>query len=198
MHEAWIAIAVLAAYLVGSIDFGVIVSRMQGVDIYATGSGNPGATNVLRSVGRKAAVLVMVGDLSKGVAAAAMGWGAGGRTAGYGAGLAAVVGHCFPVWHRFRGGKGVAAAGGMTLFLEPVLGAILVGAWVAGVALTRKVSVSSLLMAVALVPGLVVFGERGWPLLLPGAACLLIVARHSGNIRRLLAGSEADIEEAAH
>lgn len=198
MHEAWIALAVGAAYLLGSVDFGVIVARIRGVDIYGAGSGNPGATNVLRSIGRKAAALVMVGDLAKGVAAAAIGWGAGGRTVGFGAGLAAVVGHCFPVWHRFRGGKGVAATGGMILFLQPILGAILVAVWVAGVALTHKASVSSLVVAVALVPGLVAFGERGWPLLWSGVACLLIVVRHSGNIRRLLAGSELDIEEAAH
>ena len=158
MHEAWIALAVGAAYLLGSVDFGVIVSRMRGVDIYGAGSGNPGATNVLRSMGRKAAALVMVGDLA----------------------------------------KGVAAAGGMILLLQPTLGAILVAVWVTGVALTHKASVSSLVVAVALVPGLVAFGERGWPLLWSGVACLLIVVRHSGNIRRLLAGSELDIEEAAH
>jgi glycerol-3-phosphate acyltransferase PlsY len=197
MHQAWIVLAVCAGYLLGSIDFGVIVSRMRGVDIYSAGSGNPGATNVLRSMGRKAAALVMVGDLAKGVAAAAMGWAAGGRTVGFGAGLAAVVGHCFPIWHRFRGGKGVAATAGMVLFLEPILGAILLVVWVAGVALIRKVSASSLLVAFALVPALVAFGERGWPLLLAGAACLLIVVRHSGNIRRLLTGSERNIEEAA-
>ena len=111
--DAWDIAAIVAGYLLGSVDFGVIVPRLLGVDIYGTGSGNPGATNVLRTMGRKEAALVLLGDLAKGVGAAALGSWAGGPVIGFAAGLAAVVGHCFPVWHRFKGGKGVAAAGGM-------------------------------------------------------------------------------------
>jgi glycerol-3-phosphate acyltransferase PlsY len=189
------AAAVLAGYLLGSIDFGVIVPRMFGIDIYDKGSGNPGATNVLRTVGRREAVLVLLGDLAKGAGAAALGSWAGGEVIGFAAGLAAVVGHCFPVWYRFRGGKGVSAAGGMVFFLEPLAALILLGVFVLVVALTRKASLGSLAAVVGLVPALAGFGHPGWSLGLAGAAALLIVVRHIPNIRRLVAGREHTIEE---
>lgn len=194
--DAWDFAAIAAGYLLGSVDFGVIVPRLLGVDIYGTGSGNPGATNVLRTMGRKEAALVLLGDLAKGVGAAALGSWAGGPVVGFAAGLAAVVGHCFPVWHRFKGGKGVAAAGGMVAWLEPWALLILLGIFVAAVALTRKASLGSLLAALGLVPALAVFGHRGWSLGLAGAAAALIVARHWPNIRRLIKGKEHTIEEA--
>ena len=142
--DAWDIAAVAAGYLLGSVDFGVIVPRVLGVDIYDTGSGNPGATNVLRTMGRKEAALVLLGDLAKGVGAAALGSWAGGPIVGFAAGLAAVVGHCFPVWHRFKGGKGVAAAAGMVAWLEPWALLIVLGVFVAVVTLTRKASLGSL------------------------------------------------------
>lgn len=197
LGDFWSAAAVAAGYLLGSIDFGVIVSRLFGVDIYGTGSGNPGATNVLRTVGRKQAALVLLGDLAKGVAAAALGSWAGGEVIGFAAGLAAVAGHCFPIWHRFKGGKGVAAAGGMVAWMEPWALLILLGVFVAVVALTRKASLGSLLAALGLVPALAWFGHRGWTLGLAGAAVALITWRHLPNIRRLFAGREHTIEEAA-
>ena len=194
--DAWDVAAIVAGYLLGSIDFGVIVPRMFGIDIYGTGSGNPGATNVLRTVGRREAALVLLGDLAKGAAAAALGNWAGGEVIGFAAGLAAVVGHCFPVWHRFKGGKGVAAAAGMVAWLEPWAFLALLGVFVLVVAVTRKASLGSLLAAVGLVPALALFGHRGWSLGLAGAAVALITWRHLPNIRRLLKGSEHPIEEA--
>lgn len=188
--------AVAAGYLLGSVDFGVIVPRLLGVDIYDTGSGNPGATNVLRTMGRKEAALVLLGDLAKGAGAAALGSWAGGPVIGFAAGLAAVIGHCFPLWHRFKGGKGVAAAGGMVAWLEPWALLILLGIFAVVVALTRKASLGSLLAALGLVPALAAFGHRGWSLGLAGATAALIVARHLPNIRRLVRGSEHAIEEA--
>jgi len=194
--DAWDIAAIAAGYLLGSVDFGVIVPRLLGVNIYGTGSGNPGATNVLRTMGRKEAALVLLGDLAKGVGAAALGSWAGGPVIGFAAGLAAVVGHCFPVWHRFKGGKGVAAAGGMVAWLEPWALLILLGVFVAVVALTRKASLGSLLAALGLVPALALFGHRGWSLGLAGMAVAIIVVRHLPNIRRLAKGSEHPIEEA--
>jgi glycerol-3-phosphate acyltransferase PlsY len=198
--DAWDVAAIAAGYLLGSVDFGVIVPRLFGIDIYQSGSGNPGATNVLRTMGRKEAALVLLGDLAKGAAAAALGWWAGGvepwrDIVGFAAGLAAVVGHCFPVWHRFKGGKGVAAAGGMVAVMEPWALLILLGVFAAVVALTRKASLGSLIAALGLVPALYAFGHRGWALGLAGAAVALIVARHVPNIRRLLKGREHTIEE---
>ena len=193
--DVWDIAAVVAGYLLGSVDFGVIVPRLLGVNIYGTGSGNPGATNVLRTLGRKEAALVLLGDLAKGVGAAALGSWAGGPVIGFAAGLAAVVGHCFPVWHRFKGGKGVAAAGGMVAWLEPWALLILLGVFVAVVALTRKASLGSLLAALGLVPALALFGHRGWSLGLAGATVALIVVRHFPNIRRLVKGRERPLEE---
>jgi glycerol-3-phosphate acyltransferase PlsY len=187
--------AVIAGYLIGSIDFGVIVPRLQGVDIYRMGSGNPGASNVLRSVGKTSAALVLLGDVLKGLSAAALGDLAGSDALGFAAGLAAVVGHCFPVWYRFKGGKGVAAAGGVVFWMEPLLGLVLLAVWAGLVGLTRRASIASLALAVLYVPGLVLFDHRGWSLVWGAATALLIVIRHWGNIRRLIAGAEHTIGE---
>lgn len=189
--------AVAAGYLIGSVDFGVIVPRLAGVDIYGTGSGNPGATNVLRTMGRTAAAGVLIGDLVKGLVAALIGDLVGGEVVGFAAGFAAVVGHCFPIWHGFRGGKGVAAAGGMAFWLEPLLGVIMLVVWAATVRITRRASVASVLVAVGFTPGVAAFGHRGWSLVWAGAASALIVARHHANIRRLLRGAEHTIEGTA-
>ncbi|MCB2224454.1 MAG: glycerol-3-phosphate acyltransferase, partial [Actinobacteria bacterium] len=142
----------------------------------------------------------LIGDLLKGLGAAALGAAAPGAAAdpaatGYAAGFAAALGHCYPVWHRFKGGKGVATTGGAVLWMAPVVGAILVGSWAAVTVATRKASVASLLLALALVPSLALAGRRGWALVWMGAAALLILYRHHGNIARLLAGSEHGIEE---
>ena len=103
------AAAILAGYLLGSIDFGVIVPRMFGIDIYGTGSGNPGASNVLRTVGRREAALVLLGDLAKGAAAAALGWWAGGEVIGWAAGLAAALSQGEPgAYGNFVGDEGAA------------------------------------------------------------------------------------------
>lgn len=178
----------------GSVDFGVIVPRLSGVDIYSRGSGNPGATNVLRTMGRKVAAMVMVGDLLKGMAAASVGSLVGGPVVGFAAGFAAVVGHCFPLWHRFRGGKGVATTGGMAVWLAPIVGIGLLAAWAAIAALTRRASIASLAVAAAFVPALVAAGQRGWSLVWAGAAVVLVGVRHQGNVRRLLRGAEPVIE----
>ena len=188
---------VIAGYLVGSIDFGVILPRVRGVDIYARGSGNPGATNVLRSMGRRMAALVVLGDLSKGFVAAMAGDLIAGDAAGFAAGFAAMLGHCFPVWHRFRGGKGVATAGGMTFWMEPLGGLGFIAGWVAIVAITRRASIASIAAAASLAPLMALLGHRGWSLVWAGAASALIVGRHHANIRRLIGGSEHRVEEPA-
>jgi len=193
--DPWAIAAIGAGYLIGSVDFGVIVPRLLGADIYRLGSGNPGTTNVLRNLGRGAAAIVLLGDLLKGLAAAAVGDAVGSDALGFAAGFAAGVGHCYPVWHRFRGGKGVATVGGAVVWMEPLLGAALIAAWGIIVAVLRKASLASLLLAAALVPGLLAAGQRGWSLVWAGAAALLVVYRHRGNITRLVSGSEHTIEE---
>jgi glycerol-3-phosphate acyltransferase PlsY len=194
--DGWVALTVLAGYLLGSIDFGVIIPRLRGVDIYASGSGNPGASNVLRVMGRGTAAAVMIGDLLKGLAAAALGDALGTEALGFAAGGAAAAGHCFPVWHRFRGGKGVATSAGMTIWMEPLLGLLLLGIWALVVLVTRRASVASLLLLVAYVPSLAVLGHRGWSLAWAGCVALLVLVRHRANIRRLVSGSEHTVEGA--
>lgn len=193
--DPWAVVAIVAGYLIGSADFGVIVPRLLGVDIYDVGSGNPGTTNVLRSMGKVAAAVVLLGDMAKGLAAAALGDAIGSDALGFAAGMAAVAGHCFPVWHRFKGGKGVATTGGMALWMQPVLGGVLVLGWALLTMAARRASIASLVLAVALVPGLAIVGRRGWSLVWAGGASLLILYRHSGNINRLISGSEHTIEE---
>ena len=187
-------VAFVLAYLIGSVDFAVLVARARGDDIYQMGSGNPGAANVLRNLGWKAALPVMLGDMAKGAAAAAIGEALGGSAVvGWAAGFAAVVGHCYPVWHRFRGGKGVATAFGVALWMEPVLGLVLVAVWAVLLAVTKVSSIGSLVAMAVLVPGLVVAGAT-WPeMAWAGAIVLLVVVRHRDNIRSLIDRRETRI-----
>ena len=185
---------VIAGYLLGSVDFGVVVPRLLGIDIYSKGSGNPGASNVLRSIGRGTAVVVVLGDLGKAVAAAALGDLVVGEAVGFAAGAAAVVGHCFPVWHGLRGGKGVSTAAGMTFWLEPLLGLAMLVTWSGLVATTKRASVASLVVVAGYIPALVAFGHRGWSLVWGAAMAGLVTVRHYGNIKRLLGGVEHTVE----
>lgn len=181
------------AYLLGSISTGAIVPKLMGVDIYAHGSGNPGASNVMRTVGKKAGAVVMLVDAGKGLAAAAIG-AAGGNVLGFWCALAAVIGHVFPVWQRFRGGRGVATAIGAVLFLAPWFGLFLVVGWGATVVLTKTASIASLGAMVLYVPGYALYGRRGWALVAAALTAALVVIRHFANIRRLMSGREQTVE----
>jgi glycerol-3-phosphate acyltransferase PlsY len=195
--------AVLAGYLVGSLSFAVIVSRLMGLaDPRSYGSGNPGATNVLRSGSRGAAMLTLALDALKGyLPVLAVLWlggraGLGPDTAAF-VGLAAFVGHLWPVFFRFRGGKGVATAAGVLLALNPLLGAATLLTWLIVAAFFRYSSLASI-VAAAFAPfyQALIWGVE--PLLLAIAAMsLLLVWRHEGNIRKLLAGTESRIGQKA-
>ncbi len=188
--------AFVLAYLLGSVDFGVILPRLVGVDIYAAGSGNPGTSNVLRTMGKKWAAAVLLGDVAKGFAAALIGDLWAGEAASFACMFAVVLGHCYPLWHRFRGGKGVAAAGGALLWLEPLLGLAAIAVWGGVLALTKVASLASL-AAIGLSPlGLAVLGLRGWALAWAAAAAALILFRHRGNLARLVRGEERTVRTA--
>jgi glycerol-3-phosphate acyltransferase PlsY len=194
-----IALALVGAYVIGSIDFAVIVARMKGVDIHNVGSGNPGASNVLRSIGRLPAAMVLLGDTMKGVIAAAMGMIASGSANptvqwAFLAGLFAVVGHCYPVFHRFKGGKGVATGLGITLFTVPLVGAVAVAGWGVLVALTKTASISSLIMILISIPLAIWQGVTGMSLVWLLATVALIFWRHRGNIQRVFRGSEQKVQ----
>ena len=181
------------AYLIGSISTGAMVPRLMGVDIYSHGSGNPGASNVMRTIGKKAGAVVMVLDAMKGLVAALIGAG-GSNVLGFWCALAAVVGHVLPIWFRFRGGRGVATAIGASLFLAPWFGLLLATGWGVTVALTRTASIASLGAMALYVPGYAVYGHRGWALVAAGLTAALVVLRHAANIRRLLGGREQTVE----
>ncbi len=183
------------AYLIGSLDFAVIVARLKGEDIYALGSGNPGASNALRSMGKQAGALVLLGDLLKGVAAAALGTYLGGSaTMAVAGGLAAVIGHCYPVFHRFRGGKGAATFAGVLLWVTPWAGLGMVLVFGGVVVASRIASVGSIAgTALALPLAVWLDGARGWALVWLAAAVVLVMYRHRGNIARLVRGSERKV-----
>lgn len=193
-----IAIALFASYVVGSIDFAVVVARMYGVDIHEVGSGNPGASNVLRTLGRLPAAMVFAGDMVKGVVAAAMGMVVSGVADpmvqwAFAAGLAAVVGHCYPVFHKFRGGKGVATASGVLLFTIPLVAAIDAVIWTVLAKLTKTASISSLMVMAATIPLALWQGIEVNALMWLLAIIALIVWRHRGNIQRMVRGDEQKV-----
>jgi acyl phosphate:glycerol-3-phosphate acyltransferase len=191
-------LAIVAAYLVGSIDFAVIVGRMYGVDIHQEGSGNPGMSNVLRTMGRVPAAMVFIGDTLKGTIGAAMGWVASGSPDpavhwAFLAGLAAVVGHCYPIFHRFRGGKGVATGGGVLLFTVPIVAVIEIATWFLIFWLTKTASIGSMVIVVITVPLLIWQGVTGLSLVWVALIIALVVWRHRGNIKRMVSGSEEKV-----
>lgn len=193
------ALACLIAYLVGSLSFAVIVSRLMGLaDPRSYGSGNPGATNVLRSGSKKAALATLLLDALKGVVPVLLArWldGAGwwGPQAVAGVALAAFLGHLWPVFFRFQGGKGVATAAGVLLALNPALGGITLAVWLGVAWLTRYSSLAALIAAVAApLAQLLLWGAQP-DLLAVVPMSLLLIWRHAPNIRKLLAGTESRI-----
>lgn len=193
---AHLGMPLLLGYLLGSIPFGLLLTRAAGLgDIRKIGSGNIGATNVLRTGNRKLAAAVLLLDAAKGLAAVLIA-GAFGPIAAVAAALGAVLGHMFPPWLRFKGGKGVATTLGVLWGLNWALGAITCALWLLLAALFRYSSLAALI-SVAL--GAV----ASWFLLDQGAAVIvsllvpLVWLRHHENIRRLLAGTESKIGQRA-
>lgn len=186
------ALLVLAGYLLGSVSFAVLVVRMRtGRDIREEGSGNAGATNVLRSHGKTLAVLVALLDVAKGAAAVLLVRlvTADPRYAAA-AGFAAVLGHVFPAFYGFRGGKGVATALGTFLVLAPVAMLTCIGVFALVVAATRYVSLGSIL-AMALLPVAAGLFRSPWAIVVAAAATsLLTIGKHLENLKRLARGEE--------
>ncbi len=185
----------LLGYLLGSIPFGLLLTRAAGLgDIRKIGSGNIGATNVLRTGNRKLAAAVLLLDAAKGLAAVLIAGAFGGI--GAVAALGAVLGHMFPPWLRFRGGKGMATALGVLWGLNWMLGAAACAVWLLFAVLFRYSSLATLL-------GIAAAGVLSWFLLDPRAALIvsvlvpLVWIRHHENIRRLLAGTESKIGQKA-
>ncbi|WP_165869721.1 glycerol-3-phosphate 1-O-acyltransferase PlsY [Pseudomonas sp. LS-2] len=178
------------AYLLGSLSFAILLSRLTGSpDPRASGSGNAGATNMLRLAGKKLAILTLIGDVCKGMIPVLIaGWiGLDTRQQAW-VGLFAVIGHLFPLYFRFRGGKGVATAAGMLLGLYPPAALLAMAAWLLTFYLTRTSSLASLIATPLTLPLLA--WQEPHALLPMSLLTLLIVWRHRGNLRDLFAGRE--------
>jgi glycerol-3-phosphate acyltransferase PlsY len=192
-------VLLVAAFVLGSIPTGLWISRLRGVDLKKVGSGNIGFTNVWRAVGKPYAVITLLGDVAKGAGAAGLlpsvfpnaAAAVPGGEAGLLLGGVSVLGHCFTPFAQFRGGKGVATSLGVFLVLAPIPTLLTFLTFLVIVSATRYISLGSLLGAVVL-PALIGFTRGFGPLF--GVAALvgvLVIARHWGNLRRLLAGTES-------
>jgi glycerol-3-phosphate acyltransferase PlsY len=184
--------AAIVGYLLGSIPFGLLLTRLAGYgDVRKIGSGNIGATNVLRTGSKALAVLTLLLDLGKGAAAALIGmeWGTEAMLA---ASAAVVVGHMFPVWLGFRGGKGIATALGVLIVIAWQVALVAAATWLAVAILFRYSSLASLVAAAAAAAyaGFAVPGERA---VLIAAIALVVILKHHENVRRLIAGTESRI-----
>ena len=183
----------LIGYLLGTIPFGILITRaMKLGDLRQIGSGNIGATNVLRTGNKTAAALTLLLDGGKGAVAVLLARGVAGEDAAQLAALAAFLGHCFPVWLGFKGGKGVATFLGIILALAWPVGLACVATWAAVAAVMRYSSLAAL-MAAGLSPFWAVLTGRGDLLLLSLLLGILIYIRHAANIKRLRAGTEPRI-----
>ncbi|MDB5411275.1 MAG: plsY [Rhodospirillales bacterium] len=193
MSDPWPAAATfIVAYLIGSIPFGLVLTRVAGYgDIRAIGSGNIGATNVLRTGNKLLALATLLLDFVKGVLAVLIG-AAYGPDIAVVAGAGVVLGHVFPVWLRFNGGKGVATSGGVVLATSWPVGVLVVAVWIVMVAALRYSSLAALTacVAAAVLAWLLAAPLDAW--LISGIA-LLVILRHHENIRRLLAGEESKV-----
>ena len=199
----------VAAYLIGSIPFGVLIARSRGIDLRKVGSGNVGATNVARTIGKKLGYLCFFLDVAKGLIPTLVVGLLLRRIEGFptlihqgvwlGVGFGAIAGHVFSVFLGFRGGKGVATSLGVILGIFPYFtlpGCCALAVWVIVALSTRYVSLGSIVAAIAFLPFFVLFYplKELWPLgLFAMAMIALIIIRHRTNIRRLLAGTESKI-----
>ncbi len=193
-------IAAAAAYLAGSIPTGYLVGKARGVDIRKVGSGNIGATNVLRTLGKPIGIAVLLVDCAKGTVGCglvpwglvALGWGTPEQLEALRitAGVAAILGHNYTCWLNFRGGKGIATSAGVLAVLLPVPLLACLGVWLLLFAVTRYVSVASIGGAISLPIATAVSGSSGTLVAVAAVLGLLATYKHKGNIQRLLAGTE--------
>jgi acyl phosphate:glycerol-3-phosphate acyltransferase len=188
--------AIAFGYLAGSIPFAFLLARRRGVDLRHAGSGNVGSANVLRTSGAPTAFLAFCLDAAKGAVAVLVGQRLSAEPlAPVAGGLAAIVGHIYPAWLGFRGGKGVATAGGVFVVLAPVAVAIAGAAFSIAIGITRYVSVGSMAAALTLAGTAAALDASPAVLIGTVVAAVIIIQRHRGNLTRLLAGTERRVGE---
>jgi acyl phosphate:glycerol-3-phosphate acyltransferase len=187
----WLLVLVPAAWLLGTFPSAVLVAKAHGHDVTKEGSGNPGASNVARLMGWRAGALVLLLDFAKGALAAGVGLAFHGRVGAFALGVAAVVGHTFPLYRK--GGKGVAAAAGMLVVLYPLIVLGLAPVWAVVARVLHKASLASIIVTVAFPVAALLMGYDGWEVIVLAAMAALVLARHTANIRRLLRREEIDL-----
>ncbi|MBK7899388.1 MAG: glycerol-3-phosphate 1-O-acyltransferase PlsY [Azonexus sp.] len=192
---AQLALALLAAYLLGSVPFAMVASKVFGLaDPRSYGSGNPGATNVLRSGNKKAALFTLIGDALKGWVAVFAAHAAGFSETGVGlVGLAVFFGHLFPIFLKFKGGKGVATGAGVLLALDLPIGLAVLATWILVAFAFRYSSLAAVVAAAAAPLYVGLARSAGGELLVVGVLALALIGKHWGNLQRLLAGQEGKI-----
>ncbi|WP_024831457.1 glycerol-3-phosphate 1-O-acyltransferase PlsY [Ruminiclostridium josui] len=202
-----ILLVIIIGYLLGSLNTSIVVGKIYGTDIRKHGSGNAGMTNTLRTLGKTAAVLVIIGDIIKGVLSYIIGnliitsipddsiklyiSGMGGMVGG----IAAIAGHNWPIYFGFKGGKGILTSFSVVMMMDWKLGLILLGLFVIIVAITRYVSLGSILACVAFPIAAAIKGNGLVFIIFAAILSILAIARHNGNIKRLLNGTESKIGE---
>ena len=195
----WVYALTPLAYLLGTFPSALWVARRRGVDIMHAGSGNPGASNTARTLGARWGILVFVLDGLKGAIPAGLGLALGSRGGAYALVGAATVGHMYPVTRpaglRFKGGKGVATVGGSMFVLEPIVSLILLGVWFTVSRLTKKASLGSIAIIVLLPVGAAVRGAPPWEILAMCGLGALVLAKHWGNIQRLIRRQELSLDK---
>ena len=187
-------LAIVIAYLLGSIPFSYLAGKTRGIDLRRVGSGNLGAANAFRALGRNLGIAVLVADIGKGVLAVVIAraltddpWPA--IAAG-----AAMAGHVFPVWMRFKGGKGVAVGGGAVIALMPLASVILLSLWLVVAVVSRYTSLASITAAVVATPLVWAMDYPRADVVFTAIAAIAVLLLHRGNIARLLQGRENRIE----
>jgi len=192
------ALLILFAFVLGSIPFGVIIAKTKGLDLKKTGSGNIGATNVLRAAGKGAALLTLFGDLLKGAAAVAIARYLSANLFYEGlTGLSVILGHNFSLFLRFRGGKGVATGLGVLVIYSPQVAILTLIIWLATALVTKYSSLGAIISFGLLPVNMLLFDPAGIKVLVSILIAFLILARHKENIKRLIQGTERKIGERA-
>lgn len=192
MFEVKLCLAIIIAYLAGSVSSSILIGRIYGIDIRDHGSGNAGATNTLRTIGKKAGAMVLVIDLLKGILAVTIARYMTGSEIGASiAALSVMIGHNWPIFFGFKGGKGVATSAGALFTLNIHIGCVLAIVWFTTIFLTRYVSLSSVLAAISL-PIATLYIDKN-KILWTTIIAVIIVFRHRSNIGRLLNGCESKL-----
>jgi len=190
-NPLYLIISVILSYFIGNISPAILIAKASGVDIRSQGSGNAGSTNVLRVLGKKAAIATLAIDILKGVTAVLLGRYIGGQSVAVFCGVAVFIGHIWPLLFGFRGGKGIATGFGAIVSIEPILGLEIAVIALLGIVFSKRVAVGSVLAAAAL-PFLAYYMHPDY-LLWSSAMGVIAIFKHRQNIKRILHGEEAKI-----